>query len=129
MEVFTVDGRLRILQPLVQRMVISLEYIVLIMAVKQSAVLGCYGSMNTETKTLTSPGYPIAYTQRGLTCNWKIVEPADKRIQLVFPVTINMFQSDSLQVFKPSKHLTSLHKFKPCIYVCFLLLKIDYQPT
>jgi len=50
--------------------------------------------MNTETRTVTSPGYPSTYTQRSLQCNWKIEEPAGQKIQLTFPVPVSLYKYD-----------------------------------
>lgn len=62
--------------------------------------------MNTDTRTVTSPGYPTTYTQRNLQCNWKIEEPAGKKLQLVFPVPVSLYRSDTLTV----SYVTIIHR-------------------
>jgi len=94
-----------------------------------STIQGCHGSMNTETRTVTSPGYPSTYTQRNLRCNWKIEEPAGKKLQLVFPVPVSLYNKSSSYDTLTVGYITSYtYTIKTLMIISIYFLKISNPP-
>lgn len=61
-------------------------------------LVGCNGAMDLNTRAVTSPGYPLNYTPRRLTCTWYIDERPNSRINFSFPNPISAYQYDTVTV-------------------------------
>lgn len=71
--------------------------------------IGCNGTMDLNARTITSPGYPLSYTPRGLRCTWYIDERPNSNINFSFPNPINTYNYDTWKVRQGC--------FEPCYFL------------